>query len=253
MPPIHDANILIIGGSSGIGAAVAQLVSAEQGVTVSIASSNPTRVDAAVKRIQAAVPKADVRGYIVEVSQSDVEARLKKLFSEVVQSTGRPLDHLVYTAVKIDFRFLHDVSLDFLCSDAQFLVFVPILIAKVAPEFMAKRYSSSITFTSGRLAEKPMKGAVVLGAWASALVGIVKTLALDLAPIRVNLVSPGETDTELQGSGGERAKRMAAAAETSLLGKVGTPEEVAEAYLYLMKDSNNTGSVVSSSGGRVIQ
>lgn len=96
-----------------------------------------------------------------------------------------------------------------------------------------------------------MKGVAVLAGWGAALFGIVRTLALDLAPIRVNLVSPGTTNTEIQGP--EREKKMAAAAERALLGKVGTPEEVAEAYIYLMKDSNNTGTCVSTSGGDLVQ
>lgn len=167
--------------------------------------------------------------------------------------TGRPLDHIVYTAVKLEFKFLNDVTVDFLRGDAQFLVFVPLLIAKIAPPFMSKSYRSSIIFTSGRIAEKPIKGAAVLVGWGAALFGIVRTLALDLAPIRVNLVSPGTTDTEIQGPEGQREKKMAAAAERALLGKVGTPEEVAEAYIYLMKDSNNTGTCVSTSGGDLVQ
>lgn len=80
-----------------------------------------------------------------------------------------------------------------------------------------------------------------------------RALALDLAPIRVNLVSPGTTDTEMQGPDEVRAPTMAAAAKTALLGKVGTPEEVGEAYIYLMKDSNNTGTCASSSGGILLQ
>ncbi|KAJ5694371.1 hypothetical protein N7536_004783 [Penicillium majusculum] len=253
MPPITGSNILIIGGSSGIGAAVANLAAAEENVHVSIASSNLARVEKTVQRFQTAVPNAQIKGYTVDVGGDDAESRLEKLLAEVTAATGRPLDHIVYTAVKLEFKFLNDVTVDFLRGDAQFLVFVPLLIAKIAPPFMTKSYRSSITFTSGRIAEKPMKGAAVLAGWGAALFGIVRTLALDLAPIRVNLVSPGTTDTEIQGPKGQREKKMAAAAERALLGKVGTPEEVAEAYIYLMKDSNNTGTCVSTSGEDLVQ
>jgi NAD(P)-dependent dehydrogenase (short-subunit alcohol dehydrogenase family) len=253
MPPITGSNILVIGGSSGIGAAIAKLAAAEQDVTVSIASSNPARVEKTVQRIRSAVPTAQIRGYRVDVGGEDAEAQMEKLLKEVTAATGRPLDHIVYTAVRLQFKFLQDVTVDFLRGDSQFLVIVPLLIAKVAPSYMVKSYRSSITFTSGRIAEKPLKGAAVLAAWGTALLGITRTLALDLAPIRVNVVSPGTTDTEIQGSGEERVKKMAAVAETALLGKVGMPDEVAEAYIYLMKDSNTTGSCVSTSGGDVLQ
>ncbi|CAI7678003.1 unnamed protein product [Penicillium discolor] len=235
MPPITGSDILIIGGSSGIGAAVANLAAAEENVHVSIASSNLARVEKTVQRFQTAAPNAQIKGYTVDVGGDDAESRLEKLLAEVTAATGRPLDHIVYTAVKLEFKFLNDVTVDFLRGDAQFC------------------YRSSITFTSGRIAEKPMKGAAVLAGWGAALFGIVRTLALDLAPIRVNLVSPGTTDTEIQGPEGQREKKMAAAAERALLGKVGTPEEVAEAYIYLMKDSNNTGTCVSTSGGDLVQ
>ncbi|CEL10380.1 hypothetical protein ASPCAL13501 [Aspergillus calidoustus] len=253
MPPITGSNILVIGGSSGIGAAVATLAAAEQDVTVSIASSNSSRVKRTIERIQTAAPNAQIKGYTVDVGGDDAEAQLTQLLAEVTAATGRPLDHIVYTAVRLQFKFLHEVTVDFLRGDSQFLVIVPLLIAKTAPAYMSRSYRSSITFTSGRIAERPMKGAAALAGWGSALLGITRTLALDLAPIRVNVVSPGTTDTEIQGSGEERAKRMAAEAEMALLGKVGAPEEVAEAYLYLMKDSNNTGSCVSTSGGYLVQ
>ncbi|KAL4778315.1 hypothetical protein BJX76DRAFT_362860 [Aspergillus varians] len=228
----EGSNILVIGGSTGIGAAVAKLAAAEGDVHVSIASSNLSHVETTVQRIQTAVPHAQIKGYTVDVGGDDAESRLEKLL--------------------VEFKFLHDVSVDFLRGDAQFLVFAPLLIAKIAPSFMVKSYRSSITFTSGRTAEKSVKGAAALAGWGAALFGITRTLALDLAPIRVNLVSPGTTDTEIQGPEEQREKNMAAAAERALLGKVGTP--VAEAYIYLMKDSNNTGTCASTSrGGGLVQ
>ncbi|KAJ5193071.1 hypothetical protein N7449_009213 [Penicillium cf. viridicatum] len=185
MPPITGSNILVIGGSSGIGAAVAKLAVAEANVHVSIASSNLDRVQKTVQRIQTALPNAQIKGYTVDVGGDDVESRIERILAEMTAATGHPLDHVVYTAVKLEFKLLHDVTVDFLRGDAQFLVFVPLLIAKIAPPFMTKSYRSSITFTSGRIAEKPMKGAAVLAGWAAALFGITRTLALDLAPIRV--------------------------------------------------------------------
>jgi NAD(P)-dependent dehydrogenase (short-subunit alcohol dehydrogenase family) len=252
MPSIKDQKILIIGGSSGIGAAVAKLAAAE-GVEVAIASSNPSRVQTAVEKIQSAVPNAKVSGYTIDVNQDDVEERLDKLLTEVTTAFGSPLDHIIYTAAVLDIRPISAVTVDYLRSSVQFGFVVPLIIAKLAGKYIKSSYTSSIIFTSGRIAEKPMKGATVAAGWATGLFGLTKTLALDLAPIRVNLVSPGTTDTEMQGSGEARVQRMAMAAKASLLGKVGTPEEVAEAYLYYMKDSNNTGSWISTSGGALLQ
>jgi NAD(P)-dependent dehydrogenase (short-subunit alcohol dehydrogenase family) len=127
------------------------------------------------------------------------------------------------------------------------------LLAKLAPHFLNSSYKSSLIFTSGRVAEKPVKGYTMGAAFGAALFGITRSLALDLAPIRVNCVSPGATDTEMWGNDEQRAQRRHMYSKIALLGKAGTSEEVSEAYIYLMRDFNNTGTTVSTSGGALIQ
>ena len=73
-----------------------------------------------------------------------------------------------------------------------------------------------------------------------------------LAPRRVNLVSPGATRTELWGDAEAREKRAEMMKGMMLLGQVGDPDEVAEAYVYLMRNWNATGSVVTSDGGSLL-
>jgi NAD(P)-dependent dehydrogenase (short-subunit alcohol dehydrogenase family) len=129
-----------------------------------------------------------------------------------------------------------------------------VLIAKLAPRFLKPHWTSSIIFTGGAVGQKPVKGYAVGSGWAASLYGSVQALALEMAPIRVNAVSPGATATELWGPPGEaRDKLEAAISAKALLGKPGLPDEVGEAYIYLMKDTNNTGSVISSSGGALLQ
>ena len=76
-------------------------------------------------------------------------------------------------------------------------------------------------------------------------------MALDLKPIRVNQVNPSLVITELWGEGAER--RAKAVVRQAFLGKVGTPEETAEAYIYLMKDTTATGIVINNSGGELLR
>ncbi|KAI0836288.1 putative short chain dehydrogenase/ reductase [Hypoxylon sp. FL0890] len=251
MPPIKGQNVLVIGGSSGIGAAVAQLAATE-GANVYIASSKKTRVDAAVKKIQDAVPNATIQGYVCDVNHDDAESSLEKLFADVNAVAGQPLDHIVYTANSLDVRPVSDVSVSYLRDSVQFSYVVPLLIAKLSPRYVKQSYTSSLIFTSGRLAERPVKGATVVSGWSAAVCGIVRGLALDLLPIRTNVVSPGATNTEILGEGEQREQVAAMMAKKSLLGKIGTPEEVAEAYVYLMKDTNSTGSCVSTNGGALL-
>lgn len=97
MPPIKGQSVVIIGGSSGIGAAAAKLACAE-GLKVAIASSNQGRVGEAVKKIQDAVPGAQVSGFTVDISGNDMESHLEKLLTDVTEANGGPIDHIILTA-----------------------------------------------------------------------------------------------------------------------------------------------------------
>lgn len=79
---------------------------------------------------------------------------------------------------------------------------------------------------------------------------MVRNLALDLKSLRVNLVSPGVVDSDMWG--GDREGLMEEFARSTTIGKVGSTDEVAEAYLYLLKDTNVTGSCVSTNGGSLL-
>ncbi|KAL2151061.1 hypothetical protein VTH82DRAFT_6159 [Thermothelomyces myriococcoides] len=252
MPPIRGHKVLVIGGSSGIGAAVAKLAG-QEGATVAIASSNPTRVETALQKLRTDVPEATFSGFTVDVSQDDVEERLDKLFSKVTTDLGGQLDHIVYTANSLQLLPLTALTVPYLRSSVQFMYVVPLILGKLAPKYIKNSYTSSITFTTGRAAERPLKNFSAVAGVGAGLFGITKSLALELVPIRVNLVSPGTTDTDILGPPEVRAPRLAAVAKGSLLGKVATPEEVAEAYIYYMRDTNNTGSHISTSGGDLIQ
>lgn len=83
---------------------------------------------------------------------------------------------------------------------------------------------------------------------------MTRGLAVDIAPIRVNLVSPGAIDTELFDRLGMQQKEqvLQMLAKQTLVGKVGRPQDVAEAYLYCMRDSFCTGTIFSSDGGRLL-
>lgn len=251
MPSIAGQSILVLGGSSGIGAAVAKLA-AEQGVRVYIASSNQSRVSKAVETLKIAAPHAKIDGFTINLDTTQVEEDLVKLLDGIV-SSGTKLDHIIYTANSLNLKPLDQVNVDYLRNSGQFGLVVPMLLAKLAPRFLNSSYKSSLIFTSGRVAEKPVKGYTMGAAFGAALFGITRSLALDLVPIRVNCVSPGATNTEMWGNDEQRAQREQMYKKMALLGKAGTAEEVGEAYVYLMRDFNNTGSTVSTSGGALIQ
>lgn len=98
-----------------------------------------------------------------------------------------------------------------------------------------------------------MPGWSVTAFVASGLLGLARNLAMDLKPVRVNAVEPGFVDTGLWESTGftpeQKAVELKKVAEKVPTGRPGQVEDVAEAYLYLMKDRNATGEIVKTRSG----
>lgn len=270
MPPITNQSILVIGGSSGIGFAVAQLCLAQGAARVAIASSNPTRVANAVERLKSSLANntedQQITGHVSDLNVDDVEPRLQELLTEVTTNSSEGkvlLDHIVYTAVNpasVSPSPVQEISRTSILAPATLSLVVPLLLAKVALPHLKQHTptsTSSLIFSSGRIADRPVPNWTVPACYATALQGMTRGLALDLAPlrVRVNLVNPGATNTDLWGEEGSAGRKglIEHVAGTALLGKPGTAAEVAEAYVYLMRDSNATGAIVSSSGGLLLQ
>ncbi|CEL09189.1 hypothetical protein ASPCAL12329 [Aspergillus calidoustus] len=257
MPSISGQSILVIGGSSGIGFAVANLA-LQQGAFVSIASSNPTRVADAVTRLQSShpsLPETHIKGFTIDLQTATVETDLEALLTSVTATSKLKLNHIILTAGRACMRALPDIDLRYIQNELHLPLIVPALLAKLAPRFLKPSSTSSLTFCGGRLGTKPSCGWPMGAACSAGLDGLTRALALDIAPLRVNVVHPGATETELWGSleGADRRRTREYFAKTSLLGRVAGPEDVAEAFGYLMRDGNVTGASVHSSGGVLLQ
>ncbi|TVY26484.1 Short-chain dehydrogenase/reductase [Lachnellula hyalina] len=253
MPSISNHSILIIGGSSGIGFAAAKLA-LEAGARVAIASSNPTRVTSAVTSLKTSFPDSQISGYECDLSLEGIESRIDKLFNAATAKGTTLLNHVIYTAGRVPaVKPLAETEIEETIKSSQLGFAAVLAIAKLAPRYIKESYTSSITFTGGRVAEKPIPTYTLYSGMAAGLVAMVRNLALDMAPLRVNLVSPGATKTEMWGPPEKQEMIAKMVGAKALLGKVGMPEEVGEAYIYLMRNSDATGSVVSSNGGAVLQ
>jgi NAD(P)-dependent dehydrogenase (short-subunit alcohol dehydrogenase family) len=125
------------------------------------------------------------------------------------------------------------------------------MVAKHVTKYISPGPNSSITLTTGALSEKPMFGAATASGLAASLPGLVRGLALDMAPVRVNAISPGLVTTPLLAGFSPQMIEMSKKAGTT--GTIGAPEDVAEAYLYCMKDKFVTGSVISTNGGWLLK
>lgn len=249
---LKGTRILIIGGTSGIGYAVAEASIESLAAAVTVSSSSQARVLETVSRLKATYPSTatEISGFTCDLSDSStLDANLHQL----LVGECKQLDHIVYTAgERLSFKAITEMDVPFIAKAGVVRFYGPLMVAKHAAKVLPATPTSSFTLTSGAVGEKPIPGGwTVQASYGAALHGMTRGLALELAPIRVNLVSPGPVDTELWDhmETEQRARALERMGQTTLTGRVGRPEDVAEAYLYLMKDSNVTGTVVSTSGG----
>jgi NAD(P)-dependent dehydrogenase (short-subunit alcohol dehydrogenase family) len=232
---LNGKRIVVLGGSSGIGLATAQ-AAAKEGASVVIVSSRQTRVDEAV----ATVPGAE--GYAVNLTDT---AAVEAFFARI-----GAFDHLVFTAGET--LQLGPLASTDLATARQFFelrYWGAYLAAKHGSSHI--RPGGSIVFTSGLAGQRPRAGWASGASICSAMEGLTRALAVELAPVRVNIVSPGMVKTPLW-AGMTEAERTALyqrMEDNLLVGHVGEPEEIAEAYLYLMRQSYGTGQVIVVDGG----
>lgn len=244
-------HVLCIGGTKGLGRGTAE-ASIEAGARVTIAGSSQRSADAAVADIKTIYPSAAIAGFGCDLSQDSLEQDLEELFNKA----GGNVDHVVYTAADgLTIRGLQDLTPDVIRRASHMRQVVPMIVAKVAARRLPQSPESSLTLTTGGIADHPRAGWSLMAYVANGIVALTRNLALDLAPIRVNAVEPGFVDTELWKdlATQEKADMMQAIADKVPTGVAGKVEDVAEAYVYLMKDRNATGEIVKTrSGGQLV-
>ncbi|HEY3799904.1 MAG TPA: SDR family oxidoreductase [Caulobacteraceae bacterium] len=237
MSPLNRKRVVVIGGTAGIGQAVAK-GAVEEGAEVVVASSSQVNVDAAAQRIGA-------KGEVIDVRDEDSIAA----FFDTLPG----LDHLVFTAGDWgpDFMTPRPVeTIDRALVDQRLSVrfFGALLCIKHARAKLSD--TGSVTLTDGVMVHRPIKGQVLTAAFGGATEHLARGLAVDMAPIRVNAVCPGLVLTErIAGWPPEMLKQMTA---NQLIQRPAQVEEVAEAYLHLMRAGYTTGQVLIVDGGRLL-
>jgi NAD(P)-dependent dehydrogenase (short-subunit alcohol dehydrogenase family) len=233
---LKGSRVLVLGGSSGIGLATARGAAAA-GAKVTVASRSSDRVNAAVAAIG-----SGAQGAPLDTTDDDA--------LEVFFSKQPEWDHIVVSVAAGRSAALHDLSLQdaYGNMNAKFwTAYKTAKLARMTPE-------GSLTLVSGFLSQRPNKDALLQGCINAALESLGRGLALALAPVRVNTVSPGLIDTPIRAAmPADRKKAMLDhAAATLPARRVGQAEDIADAILMLMTNPFTTGSTVFVDGGGMI-
>ena len=230
---LKGKTVVVIGGSSGIGAAVARQAAA-RGAQVVLSG----------RRLASAVDNG-VRSEPVDVTDS---SSLQRLF----ESVGR-VDHLVFTAgPSVQAKPLQDSDLQLAQDNFNVKLWGALRAIQQALPFLDER--ASIVLTSGQLGRKLAPGQFIKVGINAATEALGKQLAKELAPRRVNVVSPGVIDTPAYaGLSEEQRQGMFTKVGGALpVGRVGQADEVAAGYLMAMENGFITGSVIDIDGGGLL-
>lgn len=225
-------NVIVVGGSSGMGFESAKLL-LKEGYEVTIASRSKAKLQKAKKSL----------GKVETVS---FDMRDPKQVVEFFAKTS-PFDHLVIPAA--DFYMAPFLQEDI--EDARNYFDSKFWGQYIVAKFGAfkLRKGGTITFFSGTAAQKPMLNFAIGSAINSAIEGLTRALALELAPIRVNAISPGLIETPIWNLVENKKKVLSESAERLPLKKIGKPEDVAKVVQFLIECGYVTGSVISVDGG----
>lgn len=231
--------VILLGGSSGLGLATA-IAAAVEGAKVVIVSGNQQRINEALKKLP-----AGSEGYAVDLSN---EQNIKNFFGQ-----AGSFDHLVYTAGEnLTLNKISDLNLEEAHSFFNLRYWGALAAIKYGAPFINK--GGSINLTGGIASPRPNAGWGMAASICGAMEGFTRAMAVELAPVRVNQVSPGVIRTNLWNSmsAEDREHLYTSVGDALLLKRVGEAEDIAQAFLYMMKQQFATGQVITVDGGAVL-
>jgi NAD(P)-dependent dehydrogenase (short-subunit alcohol dehydrogenase family) len=234
-----NKKIVVFGGSSGIGLATAQAAAAA-GAVVVIVSSNRDRIDGALKSLP-----SGSSGFAVDLSR---DSEIKAFFAGF-----GAFDHLVYCAGEnLRLHVLPEMDLDEARQFWNVRYWGAVAAVKYGSPLL--RAGGSVCLIGGTASPRPGKGWSLAASICASMEGFMRAMAVELAPIRVNLVAPGVIRTPMWNSmGDEVMKELYAAEERRLpVGRVGEAEDVARTFVYFMEVPHVTGQMMVVDGGSVL-
>lgn len=236
---LQGKKVVVIGGSSGTGLKTAQ-VAVQEGATVVIASRQKEKLQAVSKKIGS------------HVITKCLDIRNRQQVQDFFDQIGI-FDHLITPGSASTPGSCLELSIERARDSFE---------SKFWGQYYAVRYGvpqikqgGSIVLCSGVFSQRPIENAAIMAAVNSAVEGLGRALALEIAPIRVNTVCPGYVETprfsHLEEK--ERASLFNQVAKQLPVKRIGQPEEIAHAILYLMTNDYSTGTTLYIDGGHCIK
>jgi len=233
---LRGQTVVVIGGSAGIGFETARLAHAE-GANVVLTGRNPERLQRAALEVEAVSTAA--------FDATDFD-RLTRFFDEL----PTPIDHVMVTAGKPYYARLADIDFQEASNSIDEHFWLPIHIARIAVGKV--RPGGTLLFMSGTGGRRPAVGMAVASAFTAAGPALTKVLALEIAPVRVNLIAPGFVDTPLSATllGDRIDERRDQLRSTLPIGRVVGPADVAALAVHVMINTALTGATFDIDGGQ---
>ena len=235
-PALAGQTVVVIGGSAGIGFETARLARAE-GARLILAGRNPERLQDAASELGALSSAAfDATDFI----------QLERFFNEL----PAPIDHVLVTGPGPYYAPLAEFDFENARRDVEAHLFLPLQVARHAANKV--RPGGTLLFMSGTGGRHTAKGFALISALTAAMPAMTKNLALELAPVRVNLIAAGFVDTPLSASllGNQLDARREQLRNTLPIGRVVGPADIAALAVHLMTNPAVTGATYDIDGGQ---
>jgi len=228
--------VVVIGGSAGIGLETARRARAE-GADVILTGRNPERLQRAASELDALSTAA--------FDATDFE-RLGRFFDEL----PRPIDHVLVTGPGPYYAPLAEFDFEAARRDLEAHILLPLQVARHAAGKV--RPGGTLLFMGGTGGRSTAPGLALIAALTAALPALTKNLALELAPVRVNLIAAGFVDTPLSASllGDELENRRKQLRATLPIRRVVGPADVAALAVHIMTNTALTGATYDIDGGQ---
>jgi NAD(P)-dependent dehydrogenase (short-subunit alcohol dehydrogenase family) len=225
--------VAVIGGSAGIGLATARLARAT-GADVILTGRNPERLERAAAEVGA-------------IQTAAFDASDRDAMAGFLAGVGQ-IDHLISTAGGPYYAPLAEIDIDAAARSLDTHLWLAVNVAQRAVGVVR----GSLTFIGGTGGRRPGPGLAIITAMSAALPALIANLALEIAPIRVNLIAPGFVDTPLSAAllGDQLDARRAQLRDTLPIGRVVGPDDVAALAIHLMTNSALTGATYDVDGGQ---